>query len=139
LNEYTFPDLQGISTDYDRDGFVIVRNVLEAGLVLELDRHIDWLMDRHPELQPEGLGHWLIADDPFWVRFLSDPTCWMWQKRWSVPMWRSSLPTISASNPKKGKEFSGTRTVTTGRLSRWTSLRSGSLSRNRYAPTGVCA
>jgi len=73
LNEYTFPDLQGISTDYDRDGFVIVRNVLEAGLVLELDRHIDWLMDRHPELQPEGLGHWLIADDPFWVRFLSDP------------------------------------------------------------------
>ena len=138
MNEYTFPDLQGISTDYDRDGFVIVRHVLEAGLVLELDRHIDWLMDRHPELQPEGLGHWLIADDPFWVRFLSDPHLLDVAEALVGSHVAFFAADYICKQPEKGKAFSGTRTVTTGRLSRWRSLRSGSLSRNRYAPTGVC-
>lgn len=72
MSDFTFPDLTGIGKDYDRDGFVIVRDVLQAGLIREVERHIDWLMDRHPDLPPESLGHWLIADDPFWVRFLSD-------------------------------------------------------------------
>lgn len=72
MSDYTFPKLKGIGKDYDRNGFVIVRNVLPADLIREVDRHIDWLMERHPELPPESLGHWLIADDPFWVRFLSD-------------------------------------------------------------------
>jgi len=70
--EFTYPQFQGIGEDYERDGFVIVRNVLSAGLIREADRHIAWLMDRHPDLPPESLGHWLIACDPFWVRFLSD-------------------------------------------------------------------
>ena len=26
-----------------------------------------------PTLRPEQLGHWLVADDPFWVRLVSDP------------------------------------------------------------------
>lgn len=72
MPDYSYPDLKGIGKDYERDGFAIVRNVLPADLVREVDRHIDWLMERHPELPPESLGHWLIADDPFWVRFLSD-------------------------------------------------------------------
>ena len=72
MSDFTFPDLTGIGKAYDRDGFVIVRDVLQAGLIREVERHIDWLMDRHPDLPPESLGHWLIADDPFWVRFLSD-------------------------------------------------------------------
>ncbi len=73
MAEYTFPDLRGLDTDYDRDGYAIIRNVLDAELVQELNRHVDWLMEKHPELRPEGLGHTLIAQDPFWVRFLSDP------------------------------------------------------------------
>ena len=72
MAEFTYPKLQGIGEDYERDGFVIVRNVLPVGLIREADRHIDWLMERHPDLPPESLGHWLIAGDPFWVRFLSD-------------------------------------------------------------------
>ena len=63
----------GIAEAYERDGFVIVRKVLDANLLSELGQHIDWLIERHPELEPEGLGHHLIAEDPFWVRFLSDP------------------------------------------------------------------
>ncbi len=73
MSEFVFPELQGISDAYDRDGFAIVRQVLDSELLEELNRHIDWLIERHPELEPEGLGCHLIADDPFWVRFLSDP------------------------------------------------------------------
>ncbi len=72
MSDYAYSDLNGIGKDYERDGFAIVRNVLPADLIREVDLHIDWLMDRHPDLPPESLGHWLIAGDPFWVRFLSD-------------------------------------------------------------------
>ncbi len=74
MADYLYPVLKGIGTAYDRDGFVIVRNVLPTDLIREVDRHIDWLIERHPELPPESLGRWLIADDPFWIRFLSDRT-----------------------------------------------------------------
>ena len=73
MAEFIFPDLQDIRAPYDRDGFVIVRQVLDANLVRELDQHIDWLLARHPELRPEAIPTTLIAGDPFWVRFLSDP------------------------------------------------------------------
>ena len=73
MSEFVFPELQGLGDAYDRGGYAVVRRVLDSALIQELNRHIDWLIDRHPELEPEGLGHHLIADDPFWVRFLSDP------------------------------------------------------------------
>ena len=47
-------------------------HVLDSAFVAELDQHIDWLIARHPGLRPESLGHHLIANDPFWIRFLSD-------------------------------------------------------------------
>ncbi|MDA0840408.1 MAG: phytanoyl-CoA dioxygenase family protein [Planctomycetota bacterium] len=72
MAEFTFPYLDGIADDYGRDGYVIVRQVLPPSLLAEIREHISWLMKRHPELPTESLGHWLIADDPFWVRFLSD-------------------------------------------------------------------
>ncbi len=39
----------------------------------EASGHVDWLQEQHPQLRPEQLGHWLVADDPFWVRLVSDP------------------------------------------------------------------
>ena len=72
LNEFRFGNLKGIQEAYDRDGAVVVRDVFDADFVGELNRHIDWLIERHPDLRPETLGHWLVAKDPFWVRFLSD-------------------------------------------------------------------
>jgi phytanoyl-CoA hydroxylase len=71
--EFVFPHLEGICSAYDRDGYAIVRQVLDDQLLEELNRHIDWLIEHHPELEPERLGHQLVADDPFWVRFLSAP------------------------------------------------------------------
>ncbi len=57
---------------FDRDGFVIFRNVLDAGLIAEANAHVDWLMEKHPALRPEDLNHTLVQHDPFWVRLVSD-------------------------------------------------------------------
>jgi hypothetical protein len=47
--------------------------VLDPGLVAEAAAHVTWLEQRHAgELRPEMLGHFLVADDPFWVRLVSD-------------------------------------------------------------------
>jgi len=72
LTEFKFGNLEGIKDAYDQDGVVIVREVLDRDFVGELNQHIDWLIERNPELRPETLGHWMVADDPFWVRFVSD-------------------------------------------------------------------
>lgn len=71
--EYTYPNLDGLGEDYERDGYAIVRKVLDADLVREANQHVDWLIARHPELPPERLGYWLVPEDPFWIRLVSDP------------------------------------------------------------------
>jgi ectoine hydroxylase-related dioxygenase (phytanoyl-CoA dioxygenase family) len=64
--------LTNIRRQFDRDGYVVVRNVIDAGLVEETRRHIDWLREKHPTLRPEQLHNWLMKDDPFWVRLVGD-------------------------------------------------------------------
>jgi hypothetical protein len=58
---------------FDREGYTIFRNVLDPELISETDRHIAWLLERNPDLRPEQLHHWLMKDNPFWVRLISDP------------------------------------------------------------------
>lgn len=57
---------------YDREGYAIIPDVLDASLIAEADTHIDWLLARHPDLRPDQLGHRLSRDDPFWLRLVSD-------------------------------------------------------------------
>ncbi|MCE9615892.1 MAG: phytanoyl-CoA dioxygenase family protein [Lentisphaerae bacterium] len=57
---------------YERDGYVVARQVLPADLIAEASAHIDWLQKRHPELRAEQLGHRLMTHDAFWVRLISD-------------------------------------------------------------------
>ena len=57
---------------YETEGYVIARNVIDADLVEEGRAHIDWLQQQHPNLRPEQLGHTLMTNDPFWVRLISD-------------------------------------------------------------------
>lgn len=57
---------------YEREGYVIVRNVLDENLVAEGREHIDWLLKKNPHLRPEQLGHHLMTQDAFWVRLASD-------------------------------------------------------------------
>lgn len=57
---------------YARDGYMLFPEVLDAALIEEAQRHVQWLMDRHPGIRPEQLGHTLVAEDPFWVRLIGD-------------------------------------------------------------------
>lgn len=59
-------------SQYEREGYVVVRNVLDEELIAEVDRHVEWLLRRHPDLGSEELGTKLVNGDPFWVRLVSD-------------------------------------------------------------------
>lgn len=61
-----------IRKQYETDGYVLFPQVLDADLVREAQEHVAWLQQRHPDLRPEQLGHTLVADDPFWLRLVSD-------------------------------------------------------------------
>lgn len=58
---------------FETAGWQIHRAVLDGSLIGEAKQHIQWLTEQHPELRPENFGHTLVADDPFWVRLVSDP------------------------------------------------------------------
>ena len=57
---------------FDREGYAIFRNVLDAALIAEARQHVDWLLQENPGTRPEQLHHFLMTDDPFWVRLVSD-------------------------------------------------------------------
>lgn len=57
---------------YEREGYAIFQNVLDPGLIQEASNHINWLLEKHPDVRPEQLHHHLVADDAFWVRLISD-------------------------------------------------------------------
>ncbi|WP_433167092.1 phytanoyl-CoA dioxygenase family protein [Kribbella sp. CA-247076] len=61
-----------ITARYETDGYVVVPGVIDADLVGAANAHVDWLLERHPELTPEQLGHRLCRDDPFWIHLVSD-------------------------------------------------------------------
>jgi Phytanoyl-CoA dioxygenase (PhyH) len=59
--------------EYERDGYAIFRQVIDAALIKEVHGHVEWLQARHPDVRPEQLGHVYLRDDPFWLRLVSDP------------------------------------------------------------------
>lgn len=63
---------EGVAKLFERDGFVIFRNVVDTDLTAQASEHVAWLQQRHPELRGEDLGNQLVARDPFWVRLVSD-------------------------------------------------------------------
>lgn len=65
-------DGPSVESDFDRDGWAIFRDVLDAGLIAEASGHVEWLAQKYPELGGEGLGSTAITCDPFWLRLVSD-------------------------------------------------------------------
>jgi phytanoyl-CoA hydroxylase len=63
----------GSREEFDRQGYTIFRNVIDADLIAEASRHVDWLIEQNPGIRPERLGHQLVGSDPFWLRLVSDP------------------------------------------------------------------
>ena len=62
-----------IVSRYERDGYVVIPEVIDRELVAEVQGHVEWLERRHPDLRPEQFHHHLIVDDPFWIRLCTDP------------------------------------------------------------------
>ena len=54
---------------YERDGYVVFRNVLDFDLIAEMNGHIDWCAARLPDMRPEHL----VIYDAFLARVVSDP------------------------------------------------------------------
>jgi len=57
---------------YERDGYAVFENVLDAALIGQVSEHVEWLQKKHPELRPEKLDWFLVAEDPFWVNLIAD-------------------------------------------------------------------
>ncbi|NDL59174.1 phytanoyl-CoA dioxygenase family protein [Phytoactinopolyspora mesophila] len=68
----TAAERERVRSDFQRDGYVVFRNVVDADLIKEMNGHVEWLQRRHPEVRPEQLGHTYLRDDPFWVHVVSD-------------------------------------------------------------------
>jgi ectoine hydroxylase-related dioxygenase (phytanoyl-CoA dioxygenase family) len=64
---------QATLQQFDQDGYTIFRDVIDPDLVNEVNGHVTWLQQQHPDVRPEHLGHTYLRDDPFWVRLVSDP------------------------------------------------------------------
>lgn len=58
---------------YDRDGYLIFRDVVDADLVARAGEHVARLMREHPDVRPEDLGNTHLPTDRFWLELVSDP------------------------------------------------------------------
>lgn len=65
--------LEQAALDYRTNGYAIIRDVVSKELLGEIGRHVEWLIERYPELRPEHLHHPLIRNDAFWVRMILEP------------------------------------------------------------------
>tara|TARA_A100000164_G_scaffold346695_1_gene347532 strand:- start:135 stop:914 length:780 start_codon:yes stop_codon:yes gene_type:complete len=61
-----------LKKEYDKNGFVIIRNIIDPDLVLELENHVYWLCEKYPNIHPEAFHHDLLVNDPFIHKVLND-------------------------------------------------------------------
>lgn len=60
-----------LKEQFDREGYCIARNVLDAEFVAEMAAHAQWLRDTYPDRNLRQLYD-RVSDDPFYVRAVSD-------------------------------------------------------------------
>ena len=61
-----------IRQQYDENGYVIVRNAIDADLARETAEHVHWLAARYPDTRPEHFHHDMLVTDPFMHRLVGD-------------------------------------------------------------------
>ena len=54
-----------LKKEYDKNGYAIVRDVIESELVSEVEDHVHWLSKKYPDTRPEAFHHSLLVYDPF--------------------------------------------------------------------------
>ena len=50
---------------YERDGYAIVKNVINKEVASEIKNHINWLVKKYPNTRPEAFHHDMLIRDPF--------------------------------------------------------------------------
>ena len=53
-------NLTDLKEKYQKDGFAIIRNVIDTELINEAREHIEWLCSKYSNLRPEHLHHPLM-------------------------------------------------------------------------------
>jgi ectoine hydroxylase-related dioxygenase (phytanoyl-CoA dioxygenase family) len=66
--------LDQAAVQYAKNGYAIIRDVVPESLLEEVRTHVEWLIEKYPELRPEHLHHPLIRNDAFWARMVLEPT-----------------------------------------------------------------
>ena len=61
-----------VKEQYERNGYAIIRNVLDKELIQEASAHVDWLIRKYPDTPPEHFHSDLVEHDAFWLRLVSD-------------------------------------------------------------------
>lgn len=61
-----------LQQEYDENGYVVVRNAIDANLARETAEHVHWLAKKFPDLRPEKFGHDMLVSDPFMHRLVGD-------------------------------------------------------------------
>tara|TARA_B100000686_G_scaffold30225_1_gene30926 strand:- start:25013 stop:25798 length:786 start_codon:yes stop_codon:yes gene_type:complete len=54
-----------IKKEYNKNGFVIIRNAIDPDLANEIKNHVHWLGLKYPDIRPEAFHHDLLIHDPF--------------------------------------------------------------------------
>ncbi len=62
-----------IVEQYQRNGYVIVPNVLDEAIIEQSREHIQYLQRQHPKLRAEQLATGIVPMDEFWLRLVSEP------------------------------------------------------------------
>jgi phytanoyl-CoA hydroxylase len=59
---------------YERDGYYVFRNVVDADLIAEVKGHITWLEAKYPDAETlTKIGVPQMPQDAFWARLVTDP------------------------------------------------------------------
>lgn len=56
---------------FEKDGYVVIPDMLDPHLVAELKEHVEWLDRKYPDRR-ETADHNLVRYDPFWLRLAGD-------------------------------------------------------------------
>jgi len=91
--------------EYLEKGYVIVRNVLDQDLMKQASKHVEWLQQQHPDVDPELLEHWYMRDDPFWISLVSDKRLLNIVEQFVGPNIASFASHYVCKPPKLGKKI----------------------------------
>ncbi len=58
-------NFEQIKKEYHLNGFSIIRNVIPLELALEVEKHVQWLKNKNPNIRPEAFHHNMLIHDPF--------------------------------------------------------------------------